>query len=62
MDNTKSHIAYIYKVESNNIRVSDSAIGNYFCSRQRIDVDKFMKRNNLLIRHKHGKEIALIER
>jgi hypothetical protein len=42
--------------------VYDSATGIGFYSRQGIDVDKFMERNNLLIRHKHGKEIYMIER
>jgi hypothetical protein len=45
-----------------NIFVSDSAIGIRFYSRQEIDVDKVMETNNLLIRHKHGKEISVIER
>jgi hypothetical protein len=33
-----------------------------FYSRQWIDVDKVMKNNNLLIRHKHDKEIYMIQR
>jgi hypothetical protein len=32
-----------------------------FYSRQGIDVDKVMESNNLLIGHKHGKEIYMIE-
>jgi hypothetical protein len=45
-----------------NICISNSAIGIRFYSRQGIDVDKVMKRNNLLIGHKHDKEIFVIER
>jgi hypothetical protein len=41
---------------------SDSAIGSGFYSRQGIDVDAVMETNNLLIGHKYGKEISVIER
>jgi hypothetical protein len=41
---------------------SDSATGISFYSRQGIDMDKFMERNNLLIGHKHDKKISVIER
>jgi hypothetical protein len=34
---------------------------NQFFSRQRIVVDKYMERNNLLIGHKHDKKISVIE-
>jgi hypothetical protein len=40
----------------------DYAIGISFYSRQGIDVDKVMESNNLLIGHKYGKEIYVIER
>jgi uncharacterized membrane protein YjjP (DUF1212 family) len=39
----------------------DSATGIDIYSLQGIDVDKVMESNNLLIRHKHDKEISVIE-
>jgi hypothetical protein len=42
--------------------VSDSAIWIGFYSHQGIDVDTFMETNNILIGHKHGKDIFVIER
>jgi hypothetical protein len=40
--------------------VHDATIGIDFYSHQQIVVNKYLKRN-LLIRHKHGKEIDVIE-
>jgi hypothetical protein len=40
---------------------SDSTTGIGVYIHQGIDIDKVMERNNLLIGHKHSKEIYLIE-
>jgi hypothetical protein len=39
-----------------------STTGIDFYSHQWIDVDKFMKTNNLLIGHKQGKKLCVTER
>jgi hypothetical protein len=50
---------FLYEVSTD---VSDSATGIKFYGHQGIDMDKVMERNNLLIRHKYGKKIFMIER
>jgi hypothetical protein len=56
----------MYKVECNTFLaeacIFDAATRISIYSRQGIDCDKVMENTNLLIGHKHGKEIYLIER